>query len=106
VRDREEQPIDRELEAMAGCAVLVREVKAALARMKNGEAGPDMAEMARDLLEGRISLRDLATTSVYSGPMMEGVERYKLWESELTPEQRETFEGEVRDKFGARQRPS
>ncbi|GAA2679612.1 hypothetical protein [Actinoplanes palleronii] len=99
--ERDEEPIDRELEAMAGSAAMAREVKAALARMKNGEAGPEMAEMASDLLEGRIHLRDLAATSVYSGPMLEGIERYKQWESELTPEQREALTSEVRDKFGA-----
>ncbi|GIE86570.1 hypothetical protein Are01nite_30500 [Actinoplanes regularis] len=100
VRDRGEEPIDRELEAMAGHARVAQAVKESLRRMKNGEAGPDMAEMARDLLDGRIRLRDLATTSVYSAPMIEGIERYRQWESELTPEQRKDLEAQVRERFG------
>ncbi|GAA4602390.1 hypothetical protein BJY16_004232 [Actinoplanes octamycinicus] len=98
---RGEDPIDRELEAMAGSAALAREVKDALGRMRGGAAGPELAEMAEDLLAGRVRLRDLATTSVYAGPLMTGVERYRQWEAELTPEQRETFGAQIRARFGA-----
>ncbi|BCY11615.1 hypothetical protein [Actinoplanes sp. L3-i22] len=80
--------------------MVVREVKEALARMTGGAAGPSMAEMARDLLAGRIRLRDLATSSVYADPMAEGVERYLRWAAELTPEQSAALEDQVRDRFG------
>jgi hypothetical protein len=101
VRYHEEELIDRELEALASHSQIAKEVKESLRRMKDGEAGPDMAEMARDLMEGRIRLRDLATTSVYSGPMVAGIERYKQWESELTPEQRQALQDQVRKRFSA-----
>ncbi len=88
---RDEQPIDRELTAMTSRPRIVRAVKESLRRMANGDAGPAMAEMARDLLTGRIRLHDLAATSVYSGPMLDGIERYQRWESELTPEHRQAL---------------
>ena len=89
MEDRSEEAINRDLEAMASRPDIARQVKESLQRMRTGEAGPEMAEMARDLLEGRIRLRDLATTEVYSEGLRSGVERYRRWESELTPDDRQ-----------------
>ncbi|TDO39533.1 hypothetical protein C8E87_3224 [Paractinoplanes brasiliensis] len=85
---------------MAGRSGIAEEVKESLRRMKDGSAGPEMAEVARDLLEGRIRLRDLSMTDVYSGPLMDAIDRYKRWESELTPEQRDALAEQVRERFG------
>ncbi|HET6480888.1 MAG TPA: hypothetical protein VFG35_12750 [Actinoplanes sp.] len=95
MRDRGEESIGRELEALSGRPEIASQVKESLRRMRDGEAGPEMAEMSRDLLEGRIRLRDLATTEVYADGLTAGVERYRRWESELTPEDRQKLDEEV-----------
>ena len=87
--DEPDQPIDRDLEQMAGDPRVARAIKADLIRLSNGAAGAEMAEMARDLLAGRIDLRTVAQSSAYSEQLTEAATTYDRWRSELTPERRE-----------------
>jgi hypothetical protein len=88
--------LDRDLEQMAGSPALAEAVRASLVRLSTGAAGPDLAEMARDLLEGRIELRAVARSSAYADQIIEAVATYGEWFDELEPEEREKLIADTR----------
>ncbi|TWG23600.1 hypothetical protein FHX34_102149 [Actinoplanes teichomyceticus] len=59
---------------MTGDPRVSRVVKESLDRLRSGLAGPEIAEMARDLLAGRIELRGLADSPIYGDALYEGIE--------------------------------
>ncbi|HEV8173998.1 MAG TPA: hypothetical protein VGP91_10165 [Actinoplanes sp.] len=83
-----DDPLDRDLEQMAGSPQLAKAIKQNLQRLSNGAAGPDLAEMARDVLEGRTDLRTVARSSAYAGQITEGINKFNRWQSDLTPDER------------------
>lgn len=99
-------PLDRDLDAMTGDPRLSRVAKESLERLRAGVAGPEMAEMARELLDGRIKLRSLADNSVYGHVLLEGVEKYRRWESDLNQEERRQLGRTVRETYGKGTSPS
>ncbi|MEU4562914.1 hypothetical protein AB0F72_31425 [Actinoplanes sp. NPDC023936] len=50
----------------------------------------------KDLLDGRISLRDVAGSSPYTQPLLDGIDRYQHWHADLTVEERERLDQELR----------
>jgi hypothetical protein len=77
--------LDHEIESMIRNPRIAGVVKESPARLGNGHAGPEMAEMARGVMDGSIRLRDVARSSVYSEGFLAGFERYKRWEAEQDP---------------------
>jgi flagellar biosynthesis component FlhA len=94
------EELERNIEVTVSSPKVARAVKDSLERLKNGAGGPELQEIARDLLEGRISLRDLTRTSVYSNVLMDQMQRHKEWQTDLTAEQREQLEREVQEMYG------
>jgi hypothetical protein len=86
-----EHPLDHAIEQTVGTPQLAQAIKQSLQRLKDGAAGPDLAEMARELLNGRSDVRTIANCSAYAGPILQGIEQYRRWESSLTPEERQRF---------------
>jgi hypothetical protein len=82
-----DSPLDQEIESMVRNPRLAGVVKESLARLRNGHAGPEMAEMAGGVLDGRIGLRDVARSPVYSEGFLTGFERYRRWAAEQDPEE-------------------
>jgi hypothetical protein len=91
-----DSPLDDDLVTMAGDAKLAKAVRESLEKLRDGSAGSDLAEMARDLLDGRIDLRTVAGSSAYAGDLTQGIGKFKTWESELSAEERATFEKDAR----------
>jgi hypothetical protein len=91
-----DDPLDRDLEQMAGSPQLAKAIKQNLHRLSKGAAGSDLAEMARDVLEGRTDLRTIARSSAYAGQITEGITKFNRWQSELTPEERDKLLEETR----------
>jgi hypothetical protein len=46
----DEEPLQRELEQMSGSPVFAKKIKESLQRLAGGAAGPELAEMAREVL--------------------------------------------------------
>ncbi|GLW33605.1 hypothetical protein [Actinoplanes regularis] len=92
--------LEHQIETTVSSPKAARAVKDSLERLRRGDGGAEFQEIARDLLEGRITLRDLTRSSVYSGVFLEQLRRYKDWEANLTQEQRKDFEREVREAYG------
>nr|WP_296076098.1 hypothetical protein [uncultured Actinoplanes sp.] len=80
--------LDGELERIAGNRKTAAQVRRALERLREGAAGPDLAEMARDVLDGRISLRDVARSSAYAVPLADAMHRFTRWQAGLSDEER------------------
>lgn len=90
------EAIDRELEDLSGSPSLARELKENLRRLRDGSAGPELAEMARDVLKGDVDLRSVARSSVYADQFIEAIRRYQRWHDQLTPEEREQLLSDAR----------
>ncbi|GGL18927.1 hypothetical protein [Mangrovihabitans endophyticus] len=93
-------PLDAELEEMTGSRPLTDALRRSLERLKNGVAGPDLAEMANDVLEGRTTLRAVARSSAYSDPITGGIHSFQRWQAGLTPQQRRQFETDAQEAIG------
>jgi hypothetical protein len=91
-----DHPLDQTIEQMAGTPQLAQAIKQGLQRLRDGVAGPDLAEMARELLGGHIDVPLIARTSAYANPILEGIDQYKRWEASLTPEERQRFINDAR----------
>jgi hypothetical protein len=88
--------IDRELEDMSGSPSLARELKENLRHLRDGAAGPELAEMAREVLKGDVGLRSVARSSVYADQFTDATGRYQRWHEQLTPEGREQLLSDAR----------
>lgn len=80
--------IDDALERFAGDKNLAADLKANLERLRDGVGGPELAEMARDVLSGRTTLRDVARSSAYATPLTEAMDRFHEYDAQLTDEER------------------
>ncbi len=96
--DNDEQ-LQRDLEQMSGSPVLAKQIKESLRRLSDGIAGTELAEMARDLLGGRTDLRTVAQSSVYAGQITEAIARFRRWQAELTPEERDRLIADTRTQL-------
>ena len=73
-----DERLNSELEQMAGNPKLARAIKDALNKLGKGAGGADLAEMARDVLDGRIDLRTVGQSSAYSHQMTEAIGQFQL----------------------------
>jgi hypothetical protein len=92
----QDEQVDRDLDAMTGDPVLTRQLKASLQKLRDGVGGPALAEIAREVLEGRTTLRDVARSSAYANEMSAVMARLQQWNADLTDEQREQLVADAR----------
>lgn len=83
-----DEQLQRDLEQMSGSPAIAKQIKESLRRLTNGAAGPELAEMARDVLDGRTDLRSVARSSVYAGHFTDAIGRFQRWHADLTPDER------------------
>jgi hypothetical protein len=91
--------LTRDLEQKLGDPDLVKSVRDSIVELRDGAGGAQLAEMARDLLDGRASIRDIARSSAYAEPLSAAGARYKEWFKSLEPEDRERLLSEVRGRL-------
>lgn len=84
---------------MAGSRQAAEEVKRNLIALRDGAAGPDLAEMARDVLDGRISFREVARSSAYAEPLMNAQEAFLRWQSQVEEEERARLVAETQKRL-------
>jgi hypothetical protein len=87
--------VDTALEEMSGDPAIARVVKASLQRLSAGAAGPELAEFARDVLDGRIDVRTAAHSEVYGMVLGDALSRFRQWQDELTDQQRQQVVSDV-----------
>jgi hypothetical protein len=94
-----DDPIDRDLDEMAGNPRIAAAIKAHLQRLSRGAGGPQLAEMARDLLDGRTSLREVGRSQVYADQFAAATGRFLNWYTKLTPQEREELSQKAQEDF-------
>lgn len=92
----DDEAIEHELTDVLGDPSLVRATKSSLARLRDGVAGDDLAEMARDLLDGRISLRSVVRSGVYTESLLRASAGAAEWLDSMSPEEIERVADEAR----------
>jgi hypothetical protein len=88
--------LKRELERTLGSSELAKRVYDDIVRLRDGVGGSQLAEMARDLLDGRIDVRAVARSSAYAEPLSAAAARYDEWLQSLDPEERDRLMAEAR----------
>ena len=86
-----------DLDRIAGDPELAKRLREDIVRLRGGVGGDKLAEMARDLLDGRIGLRTVAGSSAYAEPLSAAAAKYDEWFRSLEPEEREGLVAEARN---------
>lgn len=92
----DDEQVDRDLDAMTGDPALTRQLKASLQKLRDGVGGSALAEMAREVLESRTTLRDVARSSAYAAEMSTVMTDLQQWNADLSDEQREQLIADAR----------
>lgn len=93
-------PIDDELTRMAGNPNAAKAIKDGLERLSKGAGGPELQEMAQELLAGRTSLRTVGSSSAYAEQLTSATAAFSQWRAELSPEERNDMERAASEEFG------
>ena len=91
----DEDRLDQQLARTAGSPALARAVKKQIQALRDGVGGPQLAEMARDLLDGRIELRTISSSDAYAQPLTEATSKYQAWYENLDETQRTDLAAET-----------
>ncbi|MBQ0979522.1 MULTISPECIES: hypothetical protein [Micromonospora] len=93
----ESQPERQFLELTEGNQGLAKLLHACLTQLRDGVAGSDLQEMARDVLAGHTDLRQIAATDAYGGMLLDHYQRFRTWEQTLDPEERQHMADQAAD---------
>jgi hypothetical protein len=89
------------LEEMGGSPAMARALKKNLDLLAGGAAGPELAEMAREVIEGRTDLRGMGASGVYAEQLTGAIHRFQRWHAELSPEEREQIVDGAREQLAS-----
>jgi hypothetical protein len=90
-----EDDVNQRLDEMTGDPAVTRQLRASLEKLRDGGSSPALAEMAREVLEGRTTLREVASSSAYATEMGKVMADFQEWNSGLTDEEREKLAAEA-----------
>ncbi|MBB1245205.1 hypothetical protein GL263_16730 [Streptomyces durbertensis] len=100
----ERQVDDSEFLDMAKDPAEARLLRKSLETLAGGGAGPVLQEMARDVLAGRMGLRDAARSGAYAEAMVDGAQQFMAEWDEKSEAERAEIEEEGRRLRDAEQR--
>jgi hypothetical protein len=86
-----EQAADPDLRDVGHDPGRTRMLRTSLRVLAEGEAGPELQEMARDVLSGRVSLREALMSSAYSGALRRQAEQGMRQLNAMPAEEREAL---------------
>jgi hypothetical protein len=78
---------DELLDMAGGDPALAKVVRASLERLRDGAGDEAMRELARDVLDGRISLRSVASTRAYEDVFLDQFRQLRLWREQVGEEE-------------------
>jgi hypothetical protein len=99
-----EDPIGQELTQMTGDPAVARAIKNSLTRLRDGASTPELAEMARDLLDGRTTLREVTRSGVYTRTLLDASTEARHEIDRLSPEEIQQLADESRSQLQQQQR--
>lgn len=88
---------ETEFMEITGDQAQARELRKALEQLAAGGAGGTLSEMAREVLSGRVGLREAVNITSYSEAILEGAKPFETAWNSLSEAERDTFatEGEA-----------
>jgi hypothetical protein len=95
----DDDALDEELERVTGNRKMAEELKRNLTRLRDGVGGPALAEMARDLLDGRITFRDVTRSSAYADPLTNAMNTFREQHDQLSEDERAQLLAEAEERF-------
>ena len=95
----DDEQLQSDLEEMSGSAAFAKQLKEDLRRLASGVAGKDLAEMANEILNGRMRIRDVARHSAYATYLIEGIDRFQRWQEQLTSDERDQLIADAQDRL-------
>jgi hypothetical protein len=78
----DDDQVEQELQDFAGSRPLADELKRNLEKLRD-QGEPPLAEMARNILEGRMTLREVTRSTAFAGPLSEAMDRYREYDAQL-----------------------
>ncbi|MEV0882119.1 hypothetical protein AB0I85_30360 [Micromonospora echinofusca] len=93
--NHDSEPEQQFLDITEGSRGLAKLLHASLARLRDGVAGDDLQELARDVLAGRTDLREVAASDAYGTALLDRYHRFSEWEASLDPEERQRLAAEA-----------
>jgi hypothetical protein len=94
---RDDDEVDRQLDEMTGDPAVTKHLRASLEKLRDGAGGPGLAEMAREVLQGRTTLREVARSSAYATEMAKVMADLREWNTGLTDRERERLAADATD---------
>ena len=91
---------DDELTSMAGGdRALARAVQDSLRKLRDGAGGKEMQELARDVLDGRVTLRQVGRSQAYGEAFGEQFRKLAQWREEIGEEAYQAQMAEARRRL-------
>lgn len=84
--------------------VSARNLRLTLEKLADGVAGDTTREMAREVLSGRIGLREAVTVPAYSEALVQGMQPFKEKWDELSDAEREELAAQGRHEYEEQER--
>jgi hypothetical protein len=101
----DEEAVLASLQRMAGDPALARVIKATLQRLADGLAGPEFAEVATDVLAGRVDLRDIGRSSVYGETFTRQISQFSIWYNQFDEQERDRLIADARGRLSELDNP-
>jgi len=83
-----DDPVDHELQQLAGSPKLAEELKRNLQKLSDHGGDSPLAAMARDVLDGRLGLREVARSSAFAIPLADAMDRFHDYDAQLSQQER------------------
>jgi len=94
-----DDPVDDELQQLAGIRKLAQELKRNLIKLRDHGGDSPLAAMARDVLDGRIRLCDVARSSAFAVPLAEAMDHFHDYDSQLSQQERAKLIEEAEERL-------
>ncbi|MFI6079101.1 hypothetical protein ACIA5C_47105 [Actinoplanes sp. NPDC051343] len=84
----DDDQVEQELRNFAGSRTLADELKRNLEKLRDYGGDSPLAEMARGVLEGRMTLREVTRSAAFAVPLSAAMDRFGEYDAQLSEEQR------------------
>jgi hypothetical protein len=88
VAEVDDDQVERELREVAGSRGLAGELRRNLEKLRDHGGDSPLAGMAREILEGRMTLREVTRSTAFAIPLSEAMDRFREYDARLTEEER------------------
>jgi hypothetical protein len=100
-----DDPVEAELREFAGDRTLADDLKRNLEKLRDHGGDSPLAEMARDILDGRMTLREVTRSTAFAAPLSEAMDRFREYDAQLSEQERARLLNEAEERLADGGRP-